>query len=375
MPFTKIFGTTSGAYSTATLWKPIDVTSPDYAWTASGSGTNEYYLRTAANGNPGFVAQPDNVYINGSNATEGTAGSLTAGQFDYADNDTLGYSTIYVRLSDGTDPDTKDPGYVKFYQTPRATEHVRFAADSASINSATGLDQSGVAIGDFVVEEGYAGTIGSATLGYLIIDPDRFEFAGAGLCYLNLHTAAIPITVHRTYQAPAGSRGLYLRGSGITVANIKGGQVGIAWNAGETATVTTVRSLGSGTSVWIGSGATLTNHHHYAGDALTRCAVAAVIQYGGSIVTEGTGATTALTTYGGNYVYNSTGTLGTHNWKGGNFDETQSGAARTITTRNVYLASGSIQRNKEAVTVTTEVFQESLTMTVSPTSSSGGGFL
>jgi hypothetical protein len=359
MPFTKIFGTTSGSYSTATNWKPIDLTSPNYSWTASGSGTANYYLRTAANGNPGFVAKPDNVYLNGSNATEGTAGSLAAGTWGYGDADTLGYSTVYARLSDGTDPDTKDPGYVKFYQTPRATEHVRFASDSASINSATGLDQSGIALGDFIVEEGYGGTIGSATLGYLYIDPDRFEFNGNGVCYLDLFTAAIPVQIYGTASAAAGLRGLYLRGSGITVASVMSGQVGIASNAGETATLTTARVLGEDTSVWIGNGVTITNLHQYQGEARIRSGATTVIQYGGNLFSEENGALGTVTMKAGIFQANSSGTITTLNLYGGTLDLQKSGGARTITTLNKYRGAWSILRNKEAVTITTETPQDS----------------
>lgn len=92
-----------------------NLVSATYAWTASGSGTNEYYVRTAAGGDPS-LADPTStggVFINGDSATNGTVGSLSAGEWDYGDNDTLGYSTVYVRLSDGTDPDTKATGYVQ----------------------------------------------------------------------------------------------------------------------------------------------------------------------------------------------------------------------------------------------------------------------
>ena len=358
MPFTNIFGTTSGSYSTATNWKPIDVTTPLYSWTASGSGTNEYYLRTAANGNPGFVAQPGNVYINGSNATEGTAGSLTAGQFDYADNDTLGYSTIYVRLSDGTDPDTKDPGYVKFYQIPQAGEHVRFAADSASIDSAVGLDQSGVAIGDFIIEEGYQGTIGSATLGYLFIDPDKFECRGGGECWINIMAAAISPQIYNTAGASQGFRGLYLRGSAIATLNILGGQVGLASNGGETSTATTVRVVGNQSSLWLGNGVALTNLHQYDGQVLARNAITTTIQYGGELTTEDAGAMTTVTQYGGNYVYKSSGTITTYNIHGGTLDCLQSAVSRTISTLNKYRGNWNILHNKEAVTITAETRQE-----------------
>src|SRR5690349_15045576 len=152
MPFTKVYngagtGATAGDYADSRNWDLISLRTAAFAWTASGSGTNEYYVRTAANGNPGFAATPptsNGVYINGTSATKGTVGSLSAGTWSYGDNDTLGYSTVYVRLSDGTDPDSKVADYVQFRQIPQATEHVRIPASASSITS--NLDQSAVAI-------------------------------------------------------------------------------------------------------------------------------------------------------------------------------------------------------------------------------------
>jgi len=83
-----------------------------YGWTLSAHGTTEYYVRLYG-GNPLFPIHPDQIIINSLVATEGTVGSLAAGQWDYGDNDTLGYPSIYVRLSDGTDPDTKASNYIK----------------------------------------------------------------------------------------------------------------------------------------------------------------------------------------------------------------------------------------------------------------------
>ena len=54
---------------------------------------------------PGIVAQPDYIVMDGVILTEGTAGSLTDHGWDYADNDTLGFSTVYIRDESG-DPDT-----------------------------------------------------------------------------------------------------------------------------------------------------------------------------------------------------------------------------------------------------------------------------
>lgn len=90
----------------------LSIRRASYAWAASGSGTSEYYLlRAADNGNP-VISEPSSVKANSSALASGTVGSLTAGQWDYADNDSLGFSTIYVRLSDSTDPDSKAVGYV-----------------------------------------------------------------------------------------------------------------------------------------------------------------------------------------------------------------------------------------------------------------------
>lgn len=84
-----------------------------YKWTASGSGTNEYYLEAAAGGDPG-INEPNSVYLDGKGnlATNGTLGSLNASEWDWGDNDSLGYSTLYVRLVDGVDPDSKNVDFV-----------------------------------------------------------------------------------------------------------------------------------------------------------------------------------------------------------------------------------------------------------------------
>lgn len=83
-----------------------------YKWTASGSGTNEYYCELAAGGDPSLTKASCSIGNVRIPSTEGTMGSLSEGQWDYGDNDTLGYSTIYVRLPGGIDPDTAPRFYV-----------------------------------------------------------------------------------------------------------------------------------------------------------------------------------------------------------------------------------------------------------------------
>ena len=84
------------------LWTAI--TEDTDRWTESPAQAGEYYLSNAA---AGFTAvQPTNVYEEGAAMPEGTVGSLEIGEWDYGDNDALGYNTIYVRLSNAAvDPD------------------------------------------------------------------------------------------------------------------------------------------------------------------------------------------------------------------------------------------------------------------------------
>jgi hypothetical protein len=91
----------------------ISLRSAAYQWTASGSGTNEYYLEAAGGGNPFLKFAPLYYLENGNIITSvGTLGSLSAGEGGYGDNDALGYNTAYIRLTDNTDPDTKALAYV-----------------------------------------------------------------------------------------------------------------------------------------------------------------------------------------------------------------------------------------------------------------------
>lgn len=336
----------TGDWETANNWKPIDRRTAALKWTASGSGTNEYYLELVGGGDPSQET-PGKVQIAGSDATEGTVGSLTAGQWDYGDNDTLGFNTLYVRLSDGSDPDTKDSQYITYTAVPIATDDVRIPASSAyAIDD--GLDQSAVAIGDFTVESGYTKAIGTSTE-YLKIDPNSFNFAGSGTAYIDITTAAIAPNISNTASPATGKRGLYLIGSAMSTLNVSGGSVGLCWNAGETATAATVRVSGTG-SLWIGSGATLTTVYATAGTATLGAACTTLTMHGGIVTTEGSGTITTANVYGGTCYANSTGTITTANLDGGTLDVKTGKTTRTITTLN-YL-SGTLAYDPAVVTLT-----------------------
>lgn len=94
----------------------LSLVNATYRWTLSGSGTNEYYCELAAGGDPSLPGQTgmsvttDGTYTED---TEGTVGSLNIGEWDWADNDSLGFSTVYVRLDGELDPDIKNFGFVQ----------------------------------------------------------------------------------------------------------------------------------------------------------------------------------------------------------------------------------------------------------------------
>jgi len=95
---------TFGAYGNGN--KPIisgadNITTSSYLWTSLGNGTNEYYLEALGGGNP-EISEPGFLWLDGSTKlTEGTAGSLEDHEWDWADNDALGFNTVYFRNNSG----------------------------------------------------------------------------------------------------------------------------------------------------------------------------------------------------------------------------------------------------------------------------------
>lgn len=81
-----------------------DLQDAAYKWTASGNGTNEWYIELAGGGDPGWAAEINAVFLDGVYLQDAAAGSLSDHEFDYADNDELGWSTVYIRDDTG-DPD------------------------------------------------------------------------------------------------------------------------------------------------------------------------------------------------------------------------------------------------------------------------------
>jgi hypothetical protein len=322
---------TTGDLSLVTNWQQDNVRTAAFSWTVSGSGTNEYYLRTAANASPGFVSQPAAVYINGSSATEGTVGSLSAGQWDYGDNDTLGYNTIYVRLSDGANPNTKAAGFVKFNQVPQTGENVIIPASSGAISSNT--DYSATTLGTVTVEKSTANRAHGSATSPIRLKCTGFIFDGGGQtsAYYDLTDSAILAEIRGTASVAAGLYGLYLAGTAVTIADLQGGSVGLGVLPGQPFTCTTaVRTRGSSVRAAIGSACTVPLLEALAGSIEHENSIANIEVDGGEVRSRRASAVSgAVTVAAGTWYDQSSGTKASVVQNGGTIDATQGGGNRT----------------------------------------------
>jgi hypothetical protein len=69
-----------------------------YKWFESTDGFDEWYC-ALPDGTDASIAEPDKFYEQSILMTSGIVGSLERGEWAFADNDTLGFNTIYVRLT------------------------------------------------------------------------------------------------------------------------------------------------------------------------------------------------------------------------------------------------------------------------------------
>jgi hypothetical protein len=327
MPFDNVWNGATGNLTLVTNWDQINARTAAWSWTASGSGTSEYYLRTAASGNPGFVAQPAAVYVNSVLGVEGTAGSLAAGQWDYADNDALGYSTLYYR---GSDPDTLAAGYIKFNQLPQNGEDVTIPEGSGAITSnCDGL--AAKTIRRWVVQKSNDNRAHGSVTDPIRIDPDTFIFEGGGQtpAYYDLTSAAIAIEIRSTASVDADEFGLYLAGTAVTVAEVQGGSVAFGFLPAQTFTCTTgIRTRGSSARVFIGVDSVVPLLENLTGTTEVENSIANIEVDGGVVRTKRACAVSgAVTVTGGTWYEQSTGTKTAVTQTGGTIDCTQAGGA------------------------------------------------
>ncbi|MFP4016733.1 MAG: LamG-like jellyroll fold domain-containing protein, partial [Halanaerobiales bacterium] len=80
----------------------------NYTWNISTEGENEYYV-TLIGGDDPEITTVNELWYDYEKAHHGIVGRLNPGEWAYADNDNLGFNTVYIRLPDGGDPDELEP--------------------------------------------------------------------------------------------------------------------------------------------------------------------------------------------------------------------------------------------------------------------------
>lgn len=103
----------AGGFQETTAGVTTSIRTAALKWTQSPTGgTGTFYVDLIAGGDPA-LADPTVVREGGQDMTRGAIAALKSGQFAYGNIDTLGFSTVYVRLSDLADPDSKALAYVE----------------------------------------------------------------------------------------------------------------------------------------------------------------------------------------------------------------------------------------------------------------------
>ncbi len=240
------------------------------------------------------------------------------------------------------------------------------------VNGATilyGLDQSGIGntLDSLHISQSQIGSNPAATnpVIYLQIKATLLligEHYGPGIASqsapinIDLGATASTVTVHNG-GANSTMPGIRLKAnSASTNIRVHKGSVGIAHEAGETATVDTVTvsyvsNRSNDADVFIGKGCTLTTFVQDGGDADIRCAFTTGTVDAGNLETNGSGAITTLNGNGGNIISNSSGTITNCNAVGANIDFTKSAAARTVTNMKVD-KPGVLKMDPDSLTIT-----------------------
>jgi hypothetical protein len=169
---------------------------------------------------------------------------------------------------------------------------------------------------------------------------------GSGSGRLKINTGSVQTTVNVRGTASAfdgtGVYSLLWKGTHASnVVNVTRGNVGVAIYPGETATILTLRvgyqtNQDGDSTVYCGSGVTLTTINQEGGTLEINSGCTTVTKTGGTL-TINSGNVTTLTNDAGTVYYKGTGTITTLNvGSGAKADFSQDMRARTVTTCNLY---------------------------------------
>lgn len=348
-------------------WDQNSIRNAVYQWSLSGSGANEFFLELAGGGNPLVAQEPDNVQENGSNMVNATLGSLAAGEWDYGDNDALGFNTIYVRLSDDADPDTKTFAFVSFTDVPYNLQGVDMGTTGNNVEQ--GLDQSIVNLLRFTQRKDYTGLIGTeatplrlngatdADIGIRlssVTDPPgslrtHIDFGSANPSNIRVHG-----TASSSQDKDFGPTRI-LTDNAASKIFVLGGNVSIAAKANEVLQAALISVSGGNATIGVPGGEadiTLAKLETSGGTVLAFDGATVVEVIGGSLVMQSKAGAAAVNIRVGGFVWKGDEgvTLPAVVMFGGSTDLQQSNAARTITALTIH-PGATLLDNPGAVTV------------------------
>jgi hypothetical protein len=353
MAWNKVWlGTTSTDFAVSTNWQKISIRNSGYLWTQKGA-TGEYYVRATGPVDPAFGAKPGSVYINGTLATEGTLGALAVGQWCWGDPDTLGYSTVTVRVTANADPDTLATDYVQFQAVPNGADSVTISG-LATNGIASNADQSALSAAAWRIEAAFRDKPLGTQAQPLRITPSSLVIDGGGSSpwYIDIGSANITVDIRSAPTASTGLQGLYLKGSNIASIYARGGVIGIAMLPGDTATVGTMQTIGGQAVVTLGAGVTLTTARTMQGSIILLCGATTMDCQGGNMETQlAAVASGNVFVKGGTFTDRSTGTHAAVTMDGGTLDTLQLTGAKTFTTFKHN--AGTFKENVDLLAITT----------------------
>lgn len=212
------------------------------------------------------------------------------------------------------------------------------------------LDQSSVQPAALYIDLSFTGNIGLPEqndaggypeyrdrylkIGAAIVKLGRGSGNGSGLVRIDTGTDQCALTVYASGNPTGDLPAVLWKGTHASNALVQtGGDVGVAFLGGETATIATINK--SGGSLVCGNGATLSGALTHSGGTLevNSAITTSLTQYAGDSVINGTGAVAQLKVRGGTCAYNTTGTLGGNTVVSGAgvLDFSQNPVAKTVT--------------------------------------------
>lgn len=229
--------------------------------------------------------------------------------------------------------------------------------EDSTVDILYGLHQASIQPASLAIAQSYSGKIGLPALNQDSASGSYFEYRerylrlgaatilvgrgeGAGSQRINLDTGSDATALHLFQTGPAESgreRTVQWIGSHASNGvNVVRGSLGIALEAGQAATIATLRvgyaDNGSGESeVRIGENVTLETLTQAGGSVVVGCAADSITLDDGLLTLEGAGAIDTLTIRGGRCLYHTTGTLTTGSISGnGELDFSHDLRAKTI---------------------------------------------